>query len=151
MIYHKLLKSRGVDQASQYLKANQNAVREYARMCREIDCDFEYKTSYVYSIDDRRKLEQEEEALSKIGYTPRFAETTELPFAVAGAIGFENQAQFHPLKFLEAAARGLNIYEHTFVKEWKENTAVTDRGNITFQKAVLPHIFLWTIDMVCTF
>ena len=47
----------------------------------------------------------------------------ELPFPVAGTIGFANQAQFHPLKFLSQIVHKLNIYEHTFVKELQENTA----------------------------
>lgn len=47
----------------------------------------------------------------------------EFPFPVAGTIGFANQAQFHPLKFLSQNVHKLNIYEHTFVKELQENAA----------------------------
>ena len=35
-----------------------------------------------------------------------------------------------------AIADGLHIYEHTFVKEWKENRAVTSQGCIVFRRAV---------------
>lgn len=48
----------------------------------------------------------------------------------------EIQAQFHPLKFISSIVKDLNIYEHTFVKELKENVAVTEQGNITFQKII---------------
>ena len=119
LIYHSLLKSKGVEYAARYLGANLKAVEMYAKLCREIDCDFRRQTSYVYSMNDRGKLEKEAEALGRLGYHVEVQDTTELPFSVVGAIGFANQAQFHPLKFLSQIARNLKIYEHTFVKELK--------------------------------
>lgn len=136
LIYHRLLKSMGTEKAAMYLQANQESVAMYARLCKDMDCDFRFRPSFVYSRDNRRKLEKEADALVKLGLYRPVVETTELPFPVAGAIGFENQAQFHPLKFLSRIAGRLKIYEYTFVKELKENTAVTDGGCITFQKAV---------------
>lgn len=32
-----------------------------------MDCDFEEKTAYVYSLNDRRKIERELDALEKLG------------------------------------------------------------------------------------
>lgn len=136
LIYHKILESEGIERAKLYLKANEKAVKKYAKLCESIDCDYQVKTSYVYTLDDRRKLEKEAEALSKIGFQRPILEETNLPFPVAGAIAFENQAQFHPLKFLARMSRNLNIYEHTFVTELKEHTAVTNQGNIQFQKVI---------------
>ena len=136
LIYHKLLESAGAEKAALYLQANQDSVKKYAELCREIDCDFQWKTSYVYSLDNREILENEAEALRKIGFYTEVLDTTGLPFSVAGAVAFENQAQFHPLKFLAETAKNLNIFEHTFVKELKENTAVTDEGSIAFKKAI---------------
>lgn len=136
LIYDRLLKNAGVESASLYLQANQEAVRKYARLCSDIDCDFQMKTSYVYSMDDRRKIEKEVEALRKIGFPAELQQITELPFPIAGAVVFENQAQFHPLKFLSVIAANLKIYEHSFVKELRENTAVTENAEITFEKAV---------------
>lgn len=136
LIYHSLLKSIGAEKAALYLKANQDALKKYAELCREMDCDFRFETSYVYSLNNRRKLEKEAKALSSLGYPVEVQDTTELPFPVAGAIGFANQAQFHPLKFFSQIVHKLNIYEHTFVKELQENTAVTENGKIVFDKAV---------------
>ncbi|MEI3219513.1 MAG: FAD-dependent oxidoreductase [Lachnoclostridium sp.] len=136
LIYHSLLKSIGAEKAALYLKANQDALKKYAELCREMDCDFRFETSYVYSLNNRRKLEKEAKALSGLGYPVEVQGTTELPFPVAGAIGFANQAQFHPLKFLSQIVHKLNIYEHTFVKELQENTAVTENGKIVFDKAI---------------
>lgn len=137
LIYDKLLRSAGMEKARMYLEANQNAVRKYFELCAEIDCDFEEKTACVYSMDDREKLEKEAEALCKLGVPAELTETKELPFETAGAICFEHQAQFHPLKFLARIAEKRNIYEHTFVKELAEHRAVTEKGNIDFQKLII--------------
>lgn len=134
--YHKLLRHAGEEKAKLYLEANQNAVQKYANLCKNIDCDFETKIAYVYSIDQRQKLEKEMDALHKIGYNAVFSQPQELPIQTAGAIGFENQAQFHPLKFISKIVRGLNIYEHTFVKEFGDHIAVTEKGDISFQKLI---------------
>lgn len=136
LVYADLLKKAGFDKAQMYLKANQNAVKKYAGLCRDMDCDFEEKTAYVYSLDDRRKLEREAEALRKIGFPAEIVETQELPFPTAGAVSFTHQAQFHPLKFIQQIAGKLKIYEHTFVTELSEHTAVTNRGRIAYQKLI---------------
>lgn len=136
LIYDKILKNVGLEKARMYLEANQNSIQIYRKLCKSIDCDFETKTSYVYSLNDRRKLENEAEALNKLGFNAQIKETEGLPFPTAGAVCFQNQAQFHPLKFLSEIARPLHIYENTFVKELKEKTAVTEKGSITFQKLI---------------
>lgn len=136
LIYQKLLKSRGKEMASMYLDANEDSIKQYAGLAKKLDCDFVYKTAYVYSLNNRRKLEKEAEALRAIAFEYQFLEHTELPFPVAGAIGFENQAQFHPLKFIAEISKNLNIYEHTFVSELKPHTAVTNHGNLNFEKLI---------------
>lgn len=136
LIYADLLKKAGLEKARMYLDANRQALEKYFELCRDIDCDFEEKTNFVYSINDRKKLEQEFEALSKIGFEALLQEMTELPFPTAGAVGFAHQAQFHPLKFLSRIAVGLNIYEHTFVTRLSENIAITEKAHITFQRII---------------
>lgn len=136
LMYAGLLRSAGEQKAKMYLRANQEAVEKYFELCREVDCDFEEKTSFVYSLDNRKKLEEEAEALHRIGLDAVFMEKTELPFSTAGALGFRHQAQFHPLKFLSRTAGNLKIYEHTFVTELAKHTAVTEKGRITFQKVI---------------
>lgn len=137
LIYDKLMRSLGAERAGMYLSANRDAFCRFARLCSGIDCDFERRDNYVYSLNDRRKLENELNALSRIGYPAEFAENIPLPFAIAGAVRFPNQAQFHPLKFLYSVAKGLNIYEHTFVREMVGTTAVTDHGRISAKKVVV--------------
>lgn len=136
LIYQRLVKSAGTETARKYLDANQNAVKKYFELCSGIDCDFEEKTNYVYSADDGGKIEREADALQKIGFQPAAASAGALPFPVAGAVGFAHQAQFHPLKFIAALAEGLNIYEHTFIKAFAENTAVSEQAKISYKKLI---------------
>lgn len=137
LIYHKIFKSGGAEIARKYLEANQLAFDKYAELCKNIDCDYEQKDNYIYSLGDRGMLEQEMSALDKIGYPARFCEKLPLPFPTAGAVMFPDQAQFHPLKFLSVIAQELPIYENTFVKEMRGNTAVTDCGNITAKTVIV--------------
>ena len=130
LIYDKILKSDGTEAAHKYLAANRAAFDKYAELCGKTDCDYEIKDNYVYSTDDRRKLEKEVEALEKIGYIADLCENVPLPIKTVGAVKFPDQAQFNPLKFLSSVAEGLNIYENTFVREMRGNTAVTDKGKI---------------------
>ena len=137
IIYHKLIQTFGVDRAQQYLSANEAALQKYQELCRHIDCDFEEKSAYVFTLHDIRKLEQELIALEKLHFCAEFVDHLPLPFAMAGAIKFPNQAQFHPLKFVAAISKGLHIYEHTPVRELIGTTAVTDHGKIRAKKIIV--------------
>ncbi len=137
LIYHKITKSHGTETARKYLEANKSAFEKYAELCRNIDCDYELKDNYIYSVSNRNKLEQELSAIGKIGFPAQFSEKLPLPFRTAGAVMFPEQAQFNPLKFISAIAEGLSIYENTFVREMHGNTAITDGGKITAKTVVI--------------
>ena len=94
LIYDKLIRKFGAGQAKQYLDANEAALQKYRELCRGMDCDFEEKTAYVYSLNDRRKIERELDALEKLGVPGEFTDRLPLPFPVAGAVRYPNQAQF---------------------------------------------------------
>lgn len=137
LLYDKLIREFDVGRARQYLDANQAALQKYRELCRDIDCGFEEKNAYVYSLDDRRKIERELTALEKLGFRGEFTDRLPLPFSVAGGIRYPNQAQFHPLKFLSALSKGLHIYEHTPVRELVGTTAMADHGRVTAEKVIV--------------
>ena len=136
LIYAMLLKSVGAENARKYLCANENALRRYEIMSRKIDCGFEVKDSFVYLVDNRKKLEDEMRALDKIGFKAGFAESVPLPVKTVGAVRFPNQAQFNVLNFLCAVSKALTIFENTFVREMIGTVAVTDTGRIFAKKTV---------------
>ena len=130
LIYHKLLGRFGNERTKGYLSAQEEALKRYRTLCRKIDCDYEEADSYVYARDNLRNIERELDALHRLGFPGEFASQLPLPFAVAGGVKFPRQAQFHPLKFAAAISQGLNIYEHTMVKELVGRTAITNHGRI---------------------
>lgn len=131
LIYDKLIKGFGIEKAQMYLNANENAIKRYGEMCKNISCDFERKDNYVYSVDNLRKIENEIHALVRLGFNPDFTGEIPVPVSIEGAVKFENQAQFNPLKFLWYIAKDLQIYENTKVIEIRGNKALTFNGNIT--------------------
>lgn len=137
LIYSRLLREFGVERARLYLEANRGALGKYRELCREIDCDFQERDNCVYALTDRRKLDRELEALERLGFRAERAKTDALPMPTAGAVKFPGQAQFHPLKFAAAIAKGLRIFEHTKVLELGPGTAVTNHGTVTAEKIVV--------------
>lgn len=143
LFYSKLLRKAGVKRAKAYAKANEEAIRIYEQIVRKenIDCDFEKKPSYLYSVDDMRteELQREAEVAKNLGISASYVEgdkITEIPFEVKGAVRFENQAQFHPLKFINHLADQLTIYENTKVLSVKEHTVYTNTGTIWAENIV---------------
>lgn len=137
LIYDKLIKSAGRELAKMYLDANEDALREYERLCQNIDCDFERKPAYTYSLTDREKLEKEVTAVNSLGFSSHFAEKLELPFKTQGAVCFPNQAQFNPLKFIGEVSKNLNIFENTFIRDITPLAAIYDGGKITARKIIV--------------
>ena len=137
LIYDKLIREFGVERARLYLEANQEALDDYRTLCKNIDCGFEEKDAFLYSLDDRKKLNRELKALDKLGFGAEFVGQIPLPFPTAGAVKFPRQAQFHPLKFVTAIAKGLRIFEHTKVLELGPGKAVTNGGTISADKIIV--------------
>ena len=137
LIYDRMIRRFGVDKARLYAEAQQSAVEEYTRLCSNIDCEYEVRDNYVYSLHDRQKIKNEVTALNRIGIKAEFSDAGNLPVKYAGAVCIKNQAQFHPLKFLYTVAQDLPIYEHTKVRELKPYKAITNHGEITFKKLII--------------
>lgn len=138
LIYDKLIKSFGLERARQYAKAGQEAIAAYRRLIEEkgIDCDFENIPAYLYTETNEAPLIREADAAQRLGIAAGFTTKTTLPFAVKGAVRFENQAQFHPLKFLKAIAGEVTVYEHTSVLRVQEHVLETNRGNVSAKHIV---------------
>jgi glycine/D-amino acid oxidase-like deaminating enzyme/nitrite reductase/ring-hydroxylating ferredoxin subunit len=138
VIYDSLIKNFGMEKARQYALANEAAVAEFHDLIKDnnIDCDYEQLPAYLYSSVCSEPMEKEAEAALSLGINASFTTKTGLPFPVRGAVRFENQAQFHPLKFLRAVSEPLIIYENTKAIEVEEHTVTTDKGTIRAEHIV---------------
>ena len=137
LIYHKLIKKIGVDGARQYLQSNLQALKQYENLCAAIDCDFVKENHYVYTLSDSQSLSQELIALKQLGFPAVYQNRLPIPIKTAGGICFPDQARIHPLKFLAELSRGLNIREHTALRELKPREAVTNRGTIRANRIIV--------------
>lgn len=144
LIYDKLIRSVGEYNAQAYYHANSDALLLYQKICKNIDCDFETKTNFVYSLKDKNKLTKELDAAKKLNIPMGYTDSVPLPIKTLGAVYCENQAQFNPLKFLYAIAKDLNIFENTFIKKVDGNTAFTDTHKITADSIVFATHFPFT-------
>ena len=136
-LYDKIIKRYSREKAQLYFDSQRKALREYERLCSIYPCDYENKDSYVYSLDDREKAEDEATALLSLGADAAFCENTELPFTVAGAVRVHSQAQFHPLKFGFAVAKSLPVYENTKAVEVSKEKVRTGNGEIRYKKLII--------------
>ncbi len=137
-IYSQLTKDYGVECARLYARANEAAIAAYERIIEKnhIECHFERLPSYLYSTSDKKALEEEARLAASFGIPAYYTEESELPFTIAGAVCFENQAQFHPLEFLKVLSEDLTIYEQTKVLSVKGHCIATSKGNVTAKHIV---------------
>lgn len=128
LIYSRLCQTLGEEKAHMYLDANELALRKYRELATFIDCDFEEKSSYIYSKTDRGRIEREVEAANILGMQAEFCATPELPFDTVGAVRFPNQAQMNPVKFLYGLVKDLEesdkvtVFERMPVDDWVNGT-----------------------------
>ena len=137
LIYNKILNRYSMEYAQLYYEAQKCALDDYRKLCKDISCDFEEKDSFVYSLDSRIEIENEANALRKIGCTATFAENINLPFRVKGAVCVAKQAEFHPLKFLKTIVKDLTVFENTRVLELCGDQILTDKGKIQAKKIII--------------
>ncbi|WP_424016356.1 FAD-dependent oxidoreductase (plasmid) [Halorientalis pallida] len=120
--YDYLASAFGERKARLYADANRTALEEMAtRVDRaNIDCQFTRASAYTYvpTEQKRQQVETEVDAAQRLGLNASFVEDVPAPVDVAAAIRYENQAHFHPRKYLLALLDsferdGGQIYENT--------------------------------------
>lgn len=131
LFYEYLVQSEGIEFAKKYLEANENAIENIKNIIdfEQIECDFEYQDSYVYTQkqEEVEKIEKEVQALKDLKFDCEFVNKTELPFEILGAIKFKNQAQFNVRKYLIGLANciennGGRIFENSKVYDIKKDS-----------------------------
>ncbi len=139
LIYDTLIQRYGEEKARQYASAQQRAIAVYADLVREksIACDFERKPAYLYSVAPSGTLARECRAAERLGLPASLTGAGRLPFPAAQAMRFEDQAQFHPLRFAAAIARNLHIREHARVVKVAGDRVITESGTVRAKKIVV--------------
>lgn len=143
LYYADLISSRGKSAAMQYARANLDAIEAYADLVQNlgIDCDFQRIDSFLYAHTTRTALQAELDAATSLGIRAELVQDTELPFPVAAALKFPNQACFHPLKFISALLPKLRIFAHTTARSIRDNCVLTDCGTVYANRIVVTSRF----------
>ena len=122
LVYGPLVRLHGEEVGRLYARANAEAIEWIVRRADDegIDCDIERTPNYVYAESAQQASDVEEEAriARRLGLPATYVTETPLPFAVHGAARLDDQAQFHPRKFLLGLAarlveRGAHLFERT--------------------------------------
>ena len=141
LIYSNLINNIGFEKAKQYADANEGAIDFIENIVKKynIDCDFCRLPAYIYATDEKyiERIKAEADAAKSLGIDAKYIEKLDLPFVIKGALSFENQAQFHPRKYLLKIAESIygndsKIYENTtavdIVKQDDLYNVMTDTG-----------------------
>ena len=139
LIYDKLIRALGRERALQYAQANRRAIDRYWELAAELGarCGLEEKDAYVYSTASGAKTRREAAAAQSLGIPASLVAKTALPFPVTNAVRFAKQAQFHPLQFLAALSKGMEIYEHTMATAIGRGEVLTPCGTVKAKAVVL--------------
>ncbi|GAA4080291.1 FAD-dependent oxidoreductase [Amphibacillus indicireducens] len=150
LIYHQLIKDIGIEQAMLYYQANfeaLNFIRETIAHF-EIDCEYSQQDAWVYAVTkkDQEKVEQEAKAYNQLGIKGTLVDSIPLDLAVNNALIMKDQAQFHPLKYLEQLVEqvtemGGKIFEETTavdIKKGQQPVVLTrDQAKVTANHVIV--------------
>lgn len=122
LTYERLRRRHGLEAAAAYGAANEQGIATVARLVEELelDCDLRRRPNFTYGEDPDQieSLEAEVEAAGAAGLPASYTEDVDLPFPIAGAVRLEDQAEFHPHRYLQGITRaaessGAQVYEHS--------------------------------------
>ncbi len=148
-IYSRIEKNYGIEMAKLYYKINNDAIQFIEDMSKKlsIDCQFKRLPAYLFTRDENfeDKLKKEFELYQKLSIDCSFEKEVPVPLKVLGALKMNNQAQFHPKRFLDALAeegvkQGGKIFEETRVIDFqpgKECRVETENGRKISAKNVI--------------
>jgi glycine/D-amino acid oxidase-like deaminating enzyme/nitrite reductase/ring-hydroxylating ferredoxin subunit len=138
LTYASLASAHGIEVAGAYAAANQAGLEATASLVEElaIDCDFRRKPNLTYTEEagERDSIEDEVRVANAAGLRASYLEDTDLPFAIAAAVRVDDQAEFHPVRYLLGVAAALDdpepsVYEHTRAVGVSGGAVVTEGGH----------------------
>ena len=94
------------------MKANEKAIENIEEIITNegIQCDFERVSAYVYTTKetDVNKIKEEQRVVEKLNLVEsEFVKNIPLPVDCKGAIKFNNQAKFHPVKYAQGLCKSI--------------------------------------------
>ena len=144
-----LLSHFGEDHARAAVQAARSSLERIAGFVRDraIDCDFRRAPAYYYTehADRVEDVREEHEAARRLGLRATLTQDVPLPFSVAAAIRFDDQARFHVRRYLlpllkDVAGGGSHVFEQTRVVDVHDGEPCrveTERGVVTARDVIV--------------
>jgi len=143
LVYRSLVQRFGEEKARLHAQASETAKETLARLVDEVgasDAKLTRAPSYLWTSDPAQvgTLREEADVCRRLGLPASFTLETELPFPVEGAVRFDDQAHFHPVRYVlklaeRAEAMGARLFEGSAVVDVKDGEPCvvrTDRGSV---------------------
>jgi glycine/D-amino acid oxidase-like deaminating enzyme/nitrite reductase/ring-hydroxylating ferredoxin subunit len=149
LVYAQFASRFGEEGARTYAEANTAGLARIVGLTRElgIDCDLRRRANYTFaaSQEDLPDIEAELDAARRAGLPASYVSDIPLPSPTYGAVKLDEQAEFHPLKFLVGLAAalqrdGCQIFEHTRATSLRDGEPCrveTTGGTITAERVVV--------------
>jgi glycine/D-amino acid oxidase-like deaminating enzyme/nitrite reductase/ring-hydroxylating ferredoxin subunit len=144
--YTMIERKFGQDCAQCYADANETGLRTIVEFAERhgIACDLERRPAFTYTRDERHvgELEKEVELAALLGLPASPTRETGLPFAVLAAMRWDDQAQFHPTKYVKGLAAtlpgdGCTVFEQSRVVDWSSDRIATEAGSVRARHIVM--------------
>jgi glycine/D-amino acid oxidase-like deaminating enzyme/nitrite reductase/ring-hydroxylating ferredoxin subunit len=156
ILYDKLKNQRGSEIARQYADANEMAIREIKNIAEDlkIECDYLPQPAIVYTQQDKNveKLENEIKTAQELGIKASWIDRIPFQIPIKGGMKFEDQAQFHPRKFLlplaeRIASDGVRIYENSRAVDLEYGDRITvttsQQKKVTANRVIIASHYLF--------
>jgi glycine/D-amino acid oxidase-like deaminating enzyme/nitrite reductase/ring-hydroxylating ferredoxin subunit len=147
ILYQTLEQSFGEDKARLYAEAQETGIRTISQLAARyrIDADIESIPAYVWTEDEDwvSKLEKEVEVARRLGLPAHLQRgDIGLPFDVLAAMRWDDQAMFHPVKYVAGVAatipgEGSHVFENSRAIDYEPTRVVTDTGSVTARHVVM--------------
>lgn len=158
--YTTIARKFGEDGAKLYADANEAGLETIRTMAgrHRIDCSFEPKRAFTYTNDEGQvdAIGKEVELARILGLPASLTRDTGLPFDVLAAMRWDDQAQFHPVRYVKGLAEtipgeGCHVFEGSRVVDWDPQRIATDMGSVRAKHVVMAtHLPLGQIGLFYT-
>ena len=144
--YQTLEKKFGEDRARLYAEAQEAGLKRIVELSRThgFEADIEARPAFVYTRDERHvgDIEKEVDVARRLGLPATLTRETGLPFDVRAAMRWDDQAQFHPVKYVAGLAAtipgdGSHVFERSRVIDWDSHRIETGRGTVRARHVVM--------------
>ena len=104
LTYADLIEWVGIEKAGLYGAANEAAIAQIAELVQSfgIECQFTRAPAYTYTMNPAKRstIDNEVAAAQLVNLPASFADETDLPYSIEAAVRFDNQAHFHPRRYV---------------------------------------------------